>query len=421
MTEQSAPVRQNKNDLLDDVYARMLDGIASGRASAATTAAGRALEPRTLRELVEQGAFTPVEAQAAGLVDAVRDDHEVEDYLKELLGRRAIVIREPDRSRVRPSRWAGPRVAVVLIDGTITEGPSQHLPFGLGGAAGADTLVEALEECRRDPGIGAVVLRVNSPGGSAYSSDVIARAVARVRAAGKPVVTSMGDVAASGGYYVAAPTTLIFAEPSTTTGSIGIFGFKLDVSRLLASLSINVEVFRRGSHADQLSPFRPWTDAERHTAESKIRYLYQLFTSTVAAGRAPRGLTATRVDEIGRGHVWTGAQARGLGLVDELGGLTAAIDRALSLGRIPISAGETPDLVVLPRSSATILQKLVALSQGQGDTDFDSDFAGATRGAPSGATALIGPLRPALRLAAPYLLGPGEGIEARLPFDLDIR
>ena len=264
--------------------------------------------------------------------------------------------------------------------------PASTFPFDLGGVAGADTLVEALEECRRDASIRAVVLRVNSPGGSAFSSDVIARAVSRLRAAGKPVITSMGDVAASGGYYVAAPTDVIFAEPSTTTGSIGIFGFKLDVSRLLAALSINVEVYRRGPHADQLLPFRPWTDEERAMAERKIRYLYDLFTATVAAGRKARGFTPARVDKVGRGHVWTGAQARTLGLVDELGGVTAAIDRAAALGAVPTDGGQLPDLVVLPRSSATILQKLVGLA------DVGSGPAGrrAVASPGAGATAAVG-------------------------------
>ena len=415
MTGQSDPVRQNKNALLDDVYGRMLAGIAAGRAAAVGPRSGAAIGTARLGELVALGSFTPVEAQAAGLVDAVRDDQEVEQYLKEFLGQGAVAIHDPDPAPIHPARWSRSRVAVILVDGTITDGPSQRFPLALGSVAGADTLVQALEECRRDDSIRAVVLRVNSPGGSAFSSDVIARAVSRVRAAGKPVIASMGDVAASGGYYVSAPTDLIFAEPSTTTGSIGIFGFKLDVSRLLAALSINVEFYRRGPHADELSPFRPWTADERATAERKIRYLYDLFTATVAAGRKSRGFTPARVDEVGRGHVWTGAQARTLGLVDEFGGVTAAIDRAASMGGVPKDGEEPPDLVVLPRSHASLFQKAVGLDEGESE-----DKAAATDGAVP-LPALAQPLRSALRLAAPYLLGPGEGVEARLPFDVDVR
>jgi protease IV len=404
MTGQSAPVRQNRNDLLDDLYARILAGVAAGR-----TSPGHSLDAARLDQLVAIGSFTPLDAVGAGLVDAVRDDHEVEQYLGELLGRPAIALRDPDPASLHSPRWARPRVAVILVDGTIAEGSSQHLPFDLGGTAGADTLVEALEECRRDPDIRTVVLRVNSPGGSAFSSDVIARAVSRVRAAGKPVITSMGDVAASGGYYVAAPTDVIYAQPSTTTGSIGIFGFKVDLSRLLTILSINVEVTRRGPHADQQAPFRPWTAEERATTERNIRHLYDLFTSVVAEGRKSRGFTKARVDQVGRGHVWTGAQARTLGLIDDFGGVTAAIDRAASLAGVPRQPDEMPELLVLPRSTQTVLQSIAGL------VDVDRVEADAPR------QRVTEPLRSALRLAAPYLFGPGEGVEARLPFDLDVR
>ena len=253
-----------------------------------------------------------------------------------------------------------------MVDGTITDGPSQSLPFDLGGVAGGDTLVKALEECRRRSDIRAVVLRVNSPGGSAFSSDAVARAITRLRAAGKPVVTSMGDVAASGGYYIAAPTDEMFAQPSTTTGSIGVFAFKLDLARLLAMLSLNVEVLRRGPHADQQAPYRPWTPEEREIAERRMRHMYEMFVETVASGRQSRGLTAAKVDEVGRGHVWTGAQARMHGLVDGFGGVIAALDRAASLGRVPLRFDEEPDLVVLPRSSKTILQTLADLDAAQG-------------------------------------------------------
>ncbi|MES1204508.1 MAG: signal peptide peptidase SppA [Pseudomonadota bacterium] len=420
MTGQSAAVRQNRNDLLDDLYARVLAGIASGRTAARKAASqsardDRPLDGARLAQLVAVGSFTPAEARDAGLIDAVHDDHVVKDYVREYLGQGQLDIRDPDTAPVRPIRWVRPRVAVVLLDGTISDGSSQGLPLALGGVAGADTLVAALDECQRDRSVRAVVLRVNSPGGSAFSSDVIARAVARLRAAGKPVVASMGDVAASGGYYVSAPTDVIFAEPSTTTGSIGIFGFKIDVSRLLALLSINVEVIRRGAHADQQSPYRPWTTDERAMAERKIRHLYDLFIGTVAQGRKSRGFTPARVDEVGRGHVWTGAQAQRLGLVDEVGGVTAAIDRAALLGGVPRLSDEEPDLEVLPRPSENILQTLVGLASTDDALAPESSAVDLRR------RHLTPPLRAALKLAAPYLFGPGEGVEARLPFDLDLR
>jgi protease-4 len=412
MTSQSEPVRRNRNELLDDVYDRILAAIASGRAgepaSEAKVAAKAPLVGVAPAQLVEKGTFTPEEARRAGLIDAVRDDDEVKDYLREYLGAPRIAVeRRADPAPVRPMRWPGARTAVILVEGTIVDGPNQEFPLGGGGLAGADTLVDALDECRRDPTVRAVVLRVNSPGGSAFSSDVIARAVARVRASGRPVVVSMGDVAASGGYYIAAPADAIFAEPSTTTGSIGIFGYKLDVSGLLAKLSLTTEVTTRGAHADALLPFRSWTPEERAAAEQKIRHLYEMFLATVATGRQRNGLTAARVDELGRGHVYTGAQAKALGLVDEMGGLTAALDRAMALGGLSRGEGEIPELLILPRPSGSLLKRIASFASVEDETKTSDGLAP--------------PLRPLVRLLAPYLFGPGEGIEARLPFDLETR
>ena len=404
MTGQSEPVKRNRNELLDDVYARILGGVAAGRRL-----------PQSTASVVERSSFTPDEARAAGLVDAVRDDHELETYVREVLERPHITIdAAPDGAPIGPSRWPGARLAVILVEGTIVDGASKQFPLGLGAVAGSDSLVAALEESRVDPSIRGVVLRVNSPGGSAFSSDVVARAVARLRAQGKPVVVSMGDVAASGGYYIAAPANTIFAEPSTTTGSIGIFGYKIDVAGLMAALSLKTEVYRRGPHADALSPFRPWTPDERAQAEKKLRHLYDMFLATVAEGRKGKGLTPARVDELGRGHVYTGAQAKALGLVDELGGLTAAIDRASSLTGLAQVGPEGPELLLLPRPSTSILQKMAGLSEALG---IDGGEAAPEQAVP---TAFGRPFRPALRLVAPYLFGAGEGVEARLPFDLDI-
>jgi len=415
-------VRENRTALLDDKFQRMAQEIAAdrsailgasrGQAAPATpgaVAAVRSLTPARVHELLAVGSFTPAEAREAGLLDAVADDVELEELLRRWLGRPSLSIEEPDTAPARPLRWARPRVAVVLVDGNITDGSSRGLPFDLGGVAGADSLVDALDDARRDPGVRAVVLRVNSPGGSAFASDVVARAVARVRAAGKPVVASMGDVAASGGYYVSAPADVIFAEPSTTTGSIGIFGFKLDASRLLAALSMNVEVTKRGPHADALGPHRAWTPEEKAMAERKIRHLYGLFTATVVEGRKSRGLsTVERVDAVGRGAVWTGAQARGHGLVDQFGGVIAAIDRAATMAGIPRLLDEPVELQILPRPVKSLLGALTGV-------------AGGPREEGAAAPKLAPPLRDALRFAAPYVFGPGEGIEARLPYDVQIR
>jgi protease-4 len=401
--EQSAPVRANKNDLLDDVYRRFVATVARARSTA-----GRVLDEARVRMLVDRGLFTPYEAQLVGLVDAVKDDDELEAWLRLSLGRSSISIREPDTSPVHEP-WPSRHVAIVLVDGTIVDGKSRRFPFSEA-LAGSDTLVDALDECRRDGAVGAVVLRVNSPGGSAFASDVIARAIGKLRRAGKPVIVSMGDIAASGGYYVSAPSDAIFAEASTLTGSIGIFGYKIDVRKLMATLGVGVEIYRRGQHADYNSPYRPWTDEEIKIAAEKIRYFYELFINTVADGRRARGLTRTRVDEIGRGHIWTGAEAQGLGLVDGMGGVSAAIDQAARLGHIPIEATGFPALSLLPRPAGGLLAHLL------GGADADDDLEKLV-----GARLSAAGLGSTLRLLAPLLTTDGTGIEARVPYDIDIR
>ena len=405
MNEQSAPVRANKNDLLDDVFKRLVTAVARAR-----TGGGRVLDEARVRVLVDRGLYSPYEAQLVGLIDAVKDDDELEGWLRVTLGRPRVEIRDPDTSP-RQAPWPSRHVAVVLVDGTIVDGKSQRLPFDLGAFTGSDTLVAALEQCRRDSAVGAVVLRVNSPGGSAFASDLVARAIAKLRREGKPVVVSMGDVAASGGYYISAPADAIFAEPSTLSGSIGIFGYKVDVRKLKGTLGLGVETNRRGQHADYLSPYRPWTDVEIKMAAEQIRHFYDLFLGTVADGRRARGLTRARVDEIGRGHVWTGAEAQGLGLVDQMGGVSAAIDLAARLGHVPLERDGLPALQILPRAEGGLLRQLAGQANAQSNDNDDALFA---RLSQSGTAA-------ALRLLAPFLLGTGTGIEARIPYDLDLR
>jgi protease-4 len=412
MTEQSPDVRANKNLLLDDVFARLCAQIADDRSRA-----GHRMDAAEVKVLVDRGIFTPGEAQLVGLADGVVAEGDIEPLLAKLFHRANIRVRDPDPSPLAPGFWPGRRIAVVLVDGTITDGPNQELPFGLGSFAGSDTLASALEECRRDPTVGAVVLRVNSPGGSAFASDVLARGIVKLREAGKPVVVSMGDLAASGGYYISAPADVIYAEPSTVTGSIGIFGFKVDVGRLMNLLGVSVETYRRGTHADYQSPYRPWSEAELKLAMDQIRHLYELFVDTVATGRKSRGLTAGRVDELGRGQVWTGALAESFGLVDRMGGVSEAIDEAARAGRAPLGPDHLPQIVVLPRPPGGLLGLLSGLA-----TEAAGEGAAATPQPVLTPAALATPEgRAAARLLAPLFIGGGSGYLARLPFDIDLR
>jgi protease-4 len=395
MDQQSEPVRQNHNALLDANWSRIMGGIAAGRA-------GR-LQPEMLPVVVGQAVYDPGEAKKQGLIDAVADEKDAESVWHAALGRRW-PITEGAGGRFQPRTWAPSRVGVVLVDGAIVDGPDSGLPLSTGGFAYADRIIEAIDELRRDPSVRAVVLRVNSPGGSALASDRIARAVVRLHAK-KPVIVSMGDVAASGGYYVAAPADEIFASPATTTGSIGIFGLKIDLETLLGKLGLTSEVYRRGSHADMSSPYRGWSADERKIMEGHLRSMYQLFLDTVAAGRSSRGIDAARADQLGRGRVWTGGQALEVRLVDRLGGFSDALDEAVRLGGVPRGPGGVPELVVLPRPLSSPLQALMQL---QGVAEQPPGLLDRYQ-------------RTVTRLLGPLILGAKDGIEARLPYDLEQR
>src|SRR6185503_10924998 len=196
---------------------------------------------------------------------------------------------------------------------------------------GAETLCEALREARRRSSIRAVVLRIDSPGGVSSASDEIWREVERCRRV-KPVIVSMSDYAASGGYYIAVAADSIVAEPGTITGSIGVYGGKLNVLGLYRKLGLNVETVSRGRHAGMFSSVRDFTPEETTRYQAMLDTFYRGFVRRVAAGRR---LSEARVDSIGQGRVWSGADARALGLVDRLGGVDLAIRMARAKARLP--------------------------------------------------------------------------------------
>jgi protease-4 len=238
-------------------------------------------------------------------------------------------------------RDSGGRIALLYATGTIASGTSSF--DGPGGmVVGSDTLVQWLRKVRVDPGIRAVVLRVDSPGGSAIASEVIWRELMLTRDV-KPLVVSMGDVAASGGYYIAAPAHAIVAEPGTITGSIGVVTGKFVVQGGLEKLGITTGTVKAGPSADIYSPFRPFLPAERARLEDQMQATYELFLSRVATGR---NQPADKIDAIAKGRVWTGHQARELGLVDELGGLQDAM--RIAKQRAKLDPKQEVDLVVYP-------------------------------------------------------------------------
>jgi len=228
---------------------------------------------------------------------------------------------------VHLSGGIGGRIALVRVEGVITGSAGGFL----GGAANSDRLVRVLRKVARDANVGAVVLRVDSPGGSAAGSQEIYDEILRVKKAGKPVVVSMGDVAASGGYYVSCAADKIIASPGTITGSIGVIMSAPELSGLLKKIGWNEQVIKSGPHKDMGSFARPLTPEEKKIVQDLINDIYDQFVTAVAEGRTGK-LTRAQVVRLADGRVYTGRQAKKLGLVDDLGNLRHAIREAARLG-----------------------------------------------------------------------------------------
>ena len=293
------------------------------------------------RALIDRGPFLAAEA-LAGLVDALgyRDQVYADvragagaDAFLLYLGRYQRSRALAQRARKLPSP-SGNVVALIHASGPIRRGRSGRGPVG-GGAMGSDTIAAALRAATKDQRARAIVLRVNSPGGSYVASDTIWREVVRAREAGKPVVVSMADVAASGGYFIAMAADAIVAQPGTLTGSIGVLGGKPVTAALLERAGVTVDAVTEGRHADMFTTTRPFSDEEWDRLNAWLDRIYEDFTSKVAEGR---GLSMDRVHEVARGRVWTGADAAANGLVDELGGLETAVTLARRKAGLPDTA-----------------------------------------------------------------------------------
>ena len=315
----------------------------------ADVAEGRGLAADVVRELVDTGPRTADEARRAGLVDRLGYRDEVYASVRDRVGEGAtLLFADRWRPRRRPSLPSLPghprgHVALVEVQGGITTGPSRRGPMGR--SVGSDTVTADLRAVLADDAARAVVLHVDSPGGSSVASDTIWREVCRVREAGKPVVVAMGSAAASGGYYVACPADVIVALPSTLTGSIGVFGGKFVVAELLDKLGLATGVVEQGARSRMYSSRRPFTAEERERVDVVLDAVYADFTRRVAEGR---GLTRDAVERVARGRVWTGADAAGVGLVDELGGLRDAVRIARERADLPEHAPVRPARHVPP-------------------------------------------------------------------------
>jgi protease-4 len=311
---------------------------------AAAIAEGRKKTPEQARALLDQGPFLAQQALAEGLVDGLGYRDEVYDRLHKEAGLDATLLylqryqrshALAEMSRHLPKIPHERFVAMIYAHGAIRQGRSGRGPAG-GGNLGSDTVAAALRAAASDERARAVVLRVNSPGGSYTASDVIWREVVRVRAAGKPVVVSMGDVAASGGYFVSAPADVIVAQPGTITGSIGVIMGKPVLRDMFGRAGVNTETVGEGDGiATMFSASRPFSEAEWERINAWLDAVYADFTEKVATGRR---LPAERVHELARGRVWSGADAVANGLADETGGLHDAISVARRRAGLPDSA-----------------------------------------------------------------------------------
>jgi protease-4 len=236
-------------------------------------------------------------------------------------------------------RWAPPKaIGVVTIQGDITQGRARPGPGILGsGGAGAEDVIDALQTAEEDDDVKAVVLRVESPGGDSLASDLIWNAVGKLRKT-KPVISSFGDVAASGGYYAAVGTDLIVAEPTTLTGSIGVFALTFEVRDLMERFGVTTWEETRGKLAGA-GWHRPMTEEEQAVMQRFVGITYETFLSRVKDGRK---MPMEKVRELAQGRVWTGAQAKEVGLVDELGGIAEAIE--LAKAKVGLTADDTAEV-----------------------------------------------------------------------------
>ena len=314
-TEPSDPAREQMNALLDDLFNAMVKGISEGRG----------FEIDEVIALVDGGPYTADEALGNGLVDALHYPDEIEAALEDVFPK-GFDLDDDYNITTEVSGWESPKqVALIYVDGPIVGGESSSGGLLSGANTGSSTVVRYLLAAKDDAQVKAVVLRVDSPGGSAYASDEIWRAVELVEEEGKPVIVSMGGVAASGGYYVAAGATAIYAEPTTITGSIGVYGGSYSFGELYEKLGINYELYLRGRNAGMYSTSRPMDDVELASMNRMIDDTYLQFKTRVGDGR---NMTLEQVEEVARGRVWSGSRAHENGLVDELGGIQDAIARA---------------------------------------------------------------------------------------------
>ncbi len=378
--------REMMQALVTDLGNQLVDGIAKSRR----------LAPAVVRAAIDKAPLLSKEALDQKLVDRLGYADEARDEALKRAGAGAEAMEPADYLSVAGSpNDKGPTIALIHAVGTITGGESGKPALG-GTSAGSETIVDAIEEAADDPDVRAILFRIDSGGGAVSASEAIRRALVRARQSGKPVIASMGDTAASGGYWIALAADRIVASPATITGSIGVVAGKFAIGGLSEKLGIQWDRVQGARNAGMWSPLRPFDDSESERLNAIIDDTYANFLQRVAEARH---MTPEQARGIAKGRVWTGAQARELGLVDDLGGQ----EQALTLART--AAGLSPDAPVTlapypPPKSMT--DQLLDLVSGKGEL--------------VGALAAVAELRPLLAHLRPLLAATqADGVQARMP------
>ena len=334
-TSMSDEYREVMNSILDDVYTRFVETVAPARGKT----------PEALLEILDQGPFIPPNALKAGLIDALLYADQVDDHIQEKLELETLTKVKFSQYSQSIRDLAGDdsedEIAIVYAEGQIMRGSSKDDPFFGATVLGSDSFAKTIREVRDKEAVKAVILRINSPGGDAVASDLMWREVRLLREK-KPVIVSMSDVAASGGYYIAmADDTPVLAYAGTYTGSIGVFFGKINLRGFYDKIGIKKETLTRGRYADINSDYRSLTEDERGKLRSEIKVFYKNFVEKVAQSR---NRDWEQIHEVAQGRVWLGSQALEQGLVDELGGL----DRAIELARDAAEIDEEAELKLVP-------------------------------------------------------------------------
>jgi protease IV len=372
-TGPSMQAQENINWYLDSIYGSLVDMIAQSRNKTGAQ----------VRDFIDQGPYLAEQALARGLIDAVETRQQFLAQVKDAMAGQIRIDNRYGQDKQPKINLANPfaffsilsemfnpprksaqkdAVALIYVEGAIVPGHGQPSPFGMVGGAFSGDVRKALELAAQDDSIKAVVMRVNSPGGSAEASEVILNA-ARLVQTHKPLVISMGDVAGSGGYYIACAADSIFANENTITASIGVVGGKLVTQDMWHKLGINWVGYKRGANADILTGAQGFTDAQKQNFEQYMRTIYDVFKGHVEKGRGYR--LRKPIDQIAGGRVYTGKQALDLGLVDYIGGLQQALDNAAAKASL-----EDYDVRVIPRPQDFVTQLMEQLS-GEGQRPSD--------------------------------------------------